>query len=69
MKEKGEKRGCFKVIVKNVDSLRSEGVAVGRRAEGNYSKVAGEKALNDFSAGGTRHSMCHRGVTATLGRV
>lgn len=53
VKEKAEGRGYFKVIVKNLVSLRSEGVAVGRRAVGNHSKVTGEKALHDFSAAAT----------------
>lgn len=69
MKEKAEERGYFKVIVKNLDSLRSEGVAVGGRMEENYSKVTGEKKLNDFRLEGPATLVCHREVTATLRRI
>lgn len=52
MKEKAEERSYFKVIIKNLESLESEGVPVGWRMERNYSKVTGEKTLNDLWLGG-----------------
>lgn len=69
MKEKAEERSYFKVIIKNLESLRSEGVPVGARMERNYSKVTGEKTLNDLRLEGPATLVCHREVTATLRQI